>query len=78
MFAPNRIANAAPSSFPNRSSRLNVFWPGFGGSVCVTAATDKEVRASNAQSTRLKSYLTVFEIVIELVILTEFFAGCQH
>ena len=44
----------------------------------MTAATDKEVRASNAQSTRLKSYLTVFEIVIELVILTEFFAGCQH
>jgi hypothetical protein len=39
----------------------------------VAAVTDKEISASNAQSTRLKSYLILFEIVIELVYLDRVF-----
>lgn len=39
----------------------------------MAAVTDKEVRASNAQSTRLKSYLILIEIVIELVYLDRVF-----
>ena len=39
----------------------------------MAAVTDKEVRANNAQSTRLKSYLILFEIVIELVYLDRVF-----
>lgn len=39
----------------------------------MAAVTDKEARASNAQSTRLKSYLILFEIVIELVYLDRVF-----
>jgi len=39
----------------------------------VAAVTDKEVRASNTQSTRLKSYLILFEMVIELVYLDRVF-----